>query len=285
MTLLTWRQNDPFKNNSCGGSVGKKAETSRPKDFCRKKTVSFPTELCYRHSTMSGGKGEALASELAALSVNEASAPPEGDGEKPSAEPAEGADSGGKITGVVSWFNVAKGFGARRRLSSVARTFFSLARVRAARRPRARARGAGRDASSFLCRPMIVPDRSTRALARRRIRPRASLFHARHPRPTASDSHALAPSPSPVRRLRDARRRRRGRLRAPERRLQPGVPQLTESGAGGVRPRAHRRRAVQSRERACLSPSESRANASAKQIQICRCDPDSVAFSFFRLFV
>jgi hypothetical protein len=91
---------------------------------------------------MSGGKGEALASELAALSVNEASAPPEGDGEKPSAEPAEGADSGGKITGVVSWFNVAKGFGARRRLSSVARTFFSLARVRAARRPRARARGA-----------------------------------------------------------------------------------------------------------------------------------------------
>mmetsp|Transcript_2367 Transcript_2367/g.9839 ORF Transcript_2367/g.9839 Transcript_2367/m.9839 type:complete len:225 (-) Transcript_2367:2594-3268(-) len=96
---------------------------------------------------------------------------------------------------------------------------------------------------------MIVPDRSTRALARRRIRPRASLFHARHPRPTASDSHALAPSPSPVRRLRDARRRRRGRLRAPERRLQPGVPQLTESGAGGVRPRAHRRRAVQSRER------------------------------------
>jgi cold shock CspA family protein len=34
-----------------------------------------------------------------------------------------------------------------------------------------------------------------------------------------------------------------------------------------------------------LSPSESRANASAKQIQICRCDPESVAFSFFRLFV
>ena len=201
-----------------------------------------------------------MASELAALSVNEASAPPEGDGEKPSAEPAEGADSGGKITGVVSWFNVAKGFGARRRLSSVARTFFSLARVRAARRPRARARGAGRDASSVLCRPMIVPDRSTRALARRRIRPRASLFHARHPRPTASDSHALAPSPSPVRRLRDARRRRRGRLRAPERHLQPGVPQLTESGAGGVRPRAHRRRAVQSRERASdPSPSESHA--------------------------
>lgn len=82
-----------------------------------------------------------MASELAALSVNEASAPPEGDGEKPSAEPAEGADSGGKITGVVSWFNVAKGFGARRRLSSVARTFFSLARVRAAR-VRARAREA-----------------------------------------------------------------------------------------------------------------------------------------------
>jgi hypothetical protein len=200
---------------------------------------------------MSGGKGEALASELAALSVNEASAPPEGDGEKPSAEPAEGADSGGKITGVVSWFNVAKGFGARRRLSSVARPFFPW-RAFARRAVRARARGAGRDASSFLCRPMIVPDRSTRALARRRIRPRASLFHARHPRPTASDSHALAPSPSPVRRLRDARRRRRGRLRAPERRLQPGVPQLTESGAGGVRPRAHRRRAVQSRERACL---------------------------------
>lgn len=93
---------------------------------------------------MSGGKGEALASELAALSVNEASAPPEGDGEKPSAEPAEGADSGGKITGVVSWFNVAKGFGARRRLSSVARTFFFLARVRAARRPRARARRGSR---------------------------------------------------------------------------------------------------------------------------------------------
>ena len=54
-------------------------------------------------------KGEALASELAALSVEEASAPPDGDGEKPSAEPAEGADPGGKITGVVSWFNVAKG--------------------------------------------------------------------------------------------------------------------------------------------------------------------------------
>ena len=163
---------------------------------------------------------------------------------------------------------------------SVARTFFSLARVRAARRPRARARGAGRDASSFLCRPMIVPDRSTRALARRRIRPRASLFHARHPRPTASDSHALAPSPSPVRRLRDARRRRRGRLRAPERHLQPGVPQLAESGARGVRPRAHRRRAVQSRERACLV-SVRVTHPSAKQIQICRCDPESVAFSFF----
>jgi hypothetical protein len=45
LTLLTWRQNDPFKNNSCGGSVWKKAEISRSKDFCRKKTVSFPTEL------------------------------------------------------------------------------------------------------------------------------------------------------------------------------------------------------------------------------------------------
>ena len=61
---------------------------------------------------MSDGKGEALASELAALSVEEASAPPDGDGEKPSAEPAEGTDKGEKIKGVVSWFNVAKGFGA-----------------------------------------------------------------------------------------------------------------------------------------------------------------------------
>jgi hypothetical protein len=66
--------------------------------------------------------------------------------------------------------------------------------------------------------------------------------------------------PLPNRRLRDARRRRRGRLRAPERHLQPGVPQLAESGARGVRPRAHRRRAVQSRERASdPSPSESHA--------------------------
>ena len=90
---------------------------------------------------MSDKGEEALASELAALSVEEASAPPDGDGEKPSAEPAEGADPGGKITGVVSWFNVAKGFGARACVSRVAITVF-LARVRAARRPRARARGA-----------------------------------------------------------------------------------------------------------------------------------------------
>jgi hypothetical protein len=94
---------------------------------------------------MSGGKGEALASELAALSVNEASAPPEGDGEKPSAEPAEGADSGGKITGVVSWFNVAKGFGATRRLSQRGtHLFFPGARSRGAPSARARARRGSR---------------------------------------------------------------------------------------------------------------------------------------------
>lgn len=87
-------------------------------------------------------KGEALASELAALSVKEASAPPDGDGEKPSAEPAEGADPGGKITGVVSWFNVAKGFGARAWSFQTGNHRFPLARVRAARRPRARARDA-----------------------------------------------------------------------------------------------------------------------------------------------
>jgi hypothetical protein len=90
---------------------------------------------------MSGGKGEALASELAALSVNEASAPPEGDGEKPSAEPAEGADSGGKITGVVSWFNVAKGFGARRVFPAWHAPFFPW-RAFARRAVRARAREA-----------------------------------------------------------------------------------------------------------------------------------------------
>ena len=88
-------------------------------------------------------KGEALASELAALSVEEASAPPDSDGEKPSAEPAEGADPGGKITGVVSWFNVAKGFGARAWSFQSGNHRFPHARVRAARRRRARARARG----------------------------------------------------------------------------------------------------------------------------------------------
>ena len=83
-----------------------------------------------------------MASELAALSVEEASAPPDSNGEKPSAEPAEGADPGGKITGVVSWFNVAKGFGARAWSFQSGNHRFPHARVRAARRPRARARGA-----------------------------------------------------------------------------------------------------------------------------------------------
>jgi hypothetical protein len=87
--------------------------------------------------------------------------------------------------------------------------------------------------------------------------------------------------PLPNRRLRDARRRRRGRLRAPERHLQPGVPQLAESGARGVRPRAHRRRAVQSRERACLRPS----HASAKQIQICQSADAILKVWLFLFFV
>lgn len=102
-------------------------------------------------------KGEALASELAALSVEEASAPPDSNGEKPSAEPAEGADPGGKITGVVSWFNVAKGFGARARgLSRVAITVF-LTRAFARRAVRARARARrDRDASLLLCHPLTV---------------------------------------------------------------------------------------------------------------------------------
>ena len=90
---------------------------------------------------MSDGKGEALASELAALSVAEASAPPDGDDERSSGEPAEGMCPGEKIKGVVSWFNVAKGFGARRRLSSVARPFFPW-RAFARRAVRARAREA-----------------------------------------------------------------------------------------------------------------------------------------------
>lgn len=122
-------------------------------------------------------KGEALASELAALSVEEASAPPDSNGEKPSAEPAEGADPGGKITGVVSWFNVAKGFGARARgLSRVAITVF-LTRAFARRAVRARAREAR---SRCLAASLSSPDRSTRALAWLRIRPRASRFPARH---------------------------------------------------------------------------------------------------------
>ena len=204
---------------------------------------------------MSDKGEEALASELAALSVEEASAPPDGDGEKPSAEPAEGADPGGKITGVVSWFNVAKGFGARACLSRVAITVFLCARSRGAPSARARARR-DRDASLFLCHPLTGRRARSRGFGYARA-PRDS------PRGTSPDtlvrcSYYARLLPLPNRRLRDARRRRRGRLRAPERRLQPGVPQLTESGAGGVRPRAHRRRAVQSRERASdPSPSES----------------------------
>lgn len=98
-----------------------------------------------------------MASELAALSVEEASAPPDSDGEKPSAEPAEGADPGGKITGVVSWFNVAKGFGARAWSFQSGNHRFPHARVRAARRPRARARARrDRDASLLLCHPLTV---------------------------------------------------------------------------------------------------------------------------------
>ena len=199
-----------------------------------------------------------MASELAALSVEEASAPPDSNGEKPSAEPAEGADPGGKITGVVSWFNVAKGFGARAWSFQSGNHRFPHARVRAARRPRARAREAR---SRCLAASLSSPDRSTRALAWLRIRPRASRFPARHvPRHARPMLILRSPYASPKRRLRDARRRRRGRLRAPERHLQPGVPQLAESGARGVRPRAHRRRAVQSRERASdPSPSGSHA--------------------------
>jgi hypothetical protein len=138
---LTWqewenmaRQKDTFRNTrSYVLSLNKMQSPNLFSRDCEKLT-----RCC--HNTMSD-KGEALASELAALSVEEASAPPDGDGEKPSAEPAEGADPGGKITGVVSWFNVAKGFGARAWFPEW-QSPFSSARVRAARRPRARARGA-----------------------------------------------------------------------------------------------------------------------------------------------
>ena len=149
------------------------------------KAQTFVLKIFYRencffdtHNTMSDGKGEALASELAALSVEETSAPPDGDGEKPSAEPAEGTDKGEKIKGVVSWFNVAKGFGAR--ASSFQRgihLLFPSARSRGAPRARAaRARRARRRSRCLgvLFHPLCAPGPSTRALARRRIRPSAS---------------------------------------------------------------------------------------------------------------
>ena len=140
---LTWqewenmaRQKDTFRNTRL--YVLSLNKTQSPNLFSR--DCEKLTRCC--HNTMSD-KGEALASELAALSVEEASAPPDGDGEKPSAEPAEGADPGGKITGVVSWFNVAKGFGARAWSFQSGNHRFPHARVRAARRPRARARARG----------------------------------------------------------------------------------------------------------------------------------------------
>jgi hypothetical protein len=62
LTLLTWRQNDPFKNNSCGGSVWKKAETSRSKKiFAARKLYLFQPSCLpsfYDERREGGGVGE-----------------------------------------------------------------------------------------------------------------------------------------------------------------------------------------------------------------------------------
>jgi hypothetical protein len=62
---------------------------------------------------MSDGKGEALASELAALSVEEAPATAETVAEKASADVQTEEKPVEKIKGVVNWFDVSKGFGTR----------------------------------------------------------------------------------------------------------------------------------------------------------------------------
>ena len=101
--------------------------------------------------------------------------------------------------------------------------FSSRARSRGAPSARARAREAR---SRCLAASLSSPDRSTRARVAR-IRPRASRFPARHvPDTLVRRSYYARLMPSPNRRLRDARRRRRGRLRAPERHLQPGFRSL-----------------------------------------------------------
>ena len=59
---------------------------------------------------------------------------------------------------------------------------------------------------------------------------------------------------SPPRRLPHARRRRGGRVRAPVRHLRRGLPKPSRVRAGRVLPQGDRRRAVQSRGRACGHP-------------------------------
>ena len=158
------------------------------------KSKSFFNEKLTRccHNTMSD-KGEALASELAALSVEEASAPPDSAGARhpPSQRRARtrGEDH------VRPWLRRTQGVSARARGLSRVRNLGGDARARAARRDaRARARGAIAMPRCFGVDPPTV--RRARSRGRRQIRPRASRFPARHTAPDklggASACSALA---------------------------------------------------------------------------------------------
>ena len=189
---------------------------------------------------------------------------PAAESKEESNEPNDDAKTGVKYKGVVNWFNVAKGFGE---------LAIPLVEVLFSRSPRPRpsvlAGPAGSPPDFFI--PRIETSLATlvldvRAGTRRdRIALHASRasslsprekkrFEARHTyRPPRKTHLSFLARP---RRLRDARRRGRRRVRAPVRHLRGGFPQLARPGARRIRARAHGRRQVQGRQGAFASSSQ-----------------------------
>ena len=143
------------------------------------------------------------------------------------------------VKGVVNWFNVAKGFGELAFVAPIpARAFFFL--VRHGCGPRVPAGPPGLPSNELAAPNGNVTRRSrtsrTRRDAPRRVAsPSPASRHLREKKRFEARCHAnqtilgnklnvlVAPLP---RRIRDARRRRRRRVRTPERHLRGGFPQL-----------------------------------------------------------
>jgi|MDTA01.3.fsa_nt_gb hypothetical protein len=190
---------------------------------------------------------------------------PAAESKEESNEPNDDAKTGVKYKGVVNWFNVAKGFG------ELAISLIEVLFSRSSRpRPSVPAGPAGSppDFLSPECKhhsllwlltvtsgPGATASPFTHRARPRHLRGKKALRGLPpYQPPRKTDSSILAPP----RRLRDARRRGRRRVRAPVRHLRGGFPQLARPGARRIRARAHGRRQVQGRQGAFASSPKSK---------------------------